>query len=272
MKLLLPITFILAVISTGLFAQTNYGFGEGVITKKDGTSIKCYVELTVAYHSRIAYKFSQDGKEISMKASEVKSIQTSDKYIENITLDDKERLMGMVSDGRVRLFNHVTVNSGRKEKGYGGTFTFNAPPTIIYALKKDENYYELKKESFKTKLSELLNDQSSIIEKISSNEFKFEEIEKVVNEYNDHKIISLKRQITAKVVDSETRKPIKDAKVTIQGTDVMTKTNFLGFIQIKIDAIDTLLIEHPEYEMGQLKVPEVDSFLITLKRMRLKKE
>jgi hypothetical protein len=271
MKLLLAITFILAVISTGLFAQTNYGFGEGIITKKDGTSIKCYVELAVTYYSRVAYKFSQDGKEISLKANEIKSIQTPYKYVESITLDNTERLMGMVSDGQVRLFNHVTINSGRKEKGKGGTFDFYAPPTIVYAIKKDENYHELNKESFKTKLSELLNDQPSIVEKISSTEFKFEEIEKIINEYN-RKVISRKRQIIAKVVDSETRKPIKEVKVTIKGTEVMMQTNFLGFIQIEIDAIDTLLIEHPEYEMGKLKVPEVDSFLITLTRMRLKME
>ncbi len=266
--------FILTIISKASVGQiTSFGFQEGTITKKDGSSINGYVELAVTYYSRVAYKITQDGKELSIKSSEIKSIQTPYKYIENIILDNKERLMPMVADGKVKLFNHVTINPGRTQQGQGGSYIFNAAPTIIYALKKDSNFYELKKKDFKTKLSELLSDQSSIVERINNDEFEFDEIEKIINEYNHaNKLKETSRQITVKVIDLETKKPIKEAKVIIQGTDVMATTNFLGFIQITIDTIDTLIIEHPDYEVGQVKVPEANKFLIQLTRTTLKKE
>jgi len=274
MKQLVITLFILTIFSESTLGQTtSFGFQEGTIIKKDGSSIKCYVEFAVTYYSKVAYKLTPDGKELSLKSSEVKSIQTPYKYIENITLDDKERLMAMITDGKVKLFNHVTINPGRTQQGQGGTYSFNAPPTIVYALMKDGRYFELKKKDFKAKLSDLLNDQMSLVERINSREFKFEDIEKLITEYNDiHRIQDLRRQITAKVVDSETKKPVKDARVIIQGTNIETVTNFLGFIQITIDTVDTLIIEHPEYEFGIIKVPELNSFQISLTRIPVKKD
>ena len=160
------------------------------------------------------------------------------------------------------------MSPGKTQQEQGASYSFHRAPIIVYALKKESNYYELKKKDFKTKLSELLNDQPSIVHRINSDEFSFEEVDKIINEYNNaHKIIALRRQITAKVVDSETKKSIKDAKVTVQGTDIVTTTNILGFMQVTIDTIDTLLIEHPEYELGLIKVPDVNNFLITLTPM-----
>ena len=149
--------FILTIIFTVSAGQTtSFGFQEGTITKKDGSLIKGYVEFAVTYYSRVAYKMTQDGKELSIKSSEIKSIQTPYKYIENISLDGKERLMALVTDGRIKLFNHITINPGRSEKGYGGTFNFNAPPTIIYAVKNSETFTEIRKKDFKQKLAELV--------------------------------------------------------------------------------------------------------------------
>lgn len=266
--------FILIIICESSLGQTtSFGFEEGTIIKKDGTSIKGFVEFAVTYYSKIAYKLTQDGKELSLRSSEVKSIQTPYKYIENITLGNKERLMAMVIDGKVKLFNHVTINPGKTQQGQGGTYSFNAPPTIVYALMKDGYYFELKKKDFKAKLSDLLKDQPSLVERIKRGEFKFENMEKLVAEYNDiDKIQNHRRQITAKVVDSETKKPVKDARVIILGTNIETATNFLGFIQITIDTVDTLIIEHPEYEIGLIKVPEVNSFQISLTRIPVKKD
>jgi len=274
MRQLVITIFILIIISKFSLGQTtSFGFQEGTIVKKDGSSIKGYVEFAVTYYSKVAYKLTQDGKELSLKSSEVKSIQTRYKYIENITLDNKERLMALVTDGKIKLFNHVTINPGKTQQGHGGTYNFSAPPTVIYALMKDGNYNELRRKDFKTKLADLLNDQTSLVERINRGEFKFDDIEIIVNEYNDtHKMIDLTRLITAKVVDSETKKPVKDARVTILGTNIETTTNFLGFIQITIDTVDTLIIEHPEYEIGRIKVPEVNSFQISLTRTPIKND
>jgi TonB family protein len=76
------------------------------------------------------------------------------------------------------------------------------------------------------------------------------------------------RVITAKVVDSESKKPIKDAKVKIKGTDVETVTNYLGFFQLTIDSINQISVEHEDYETGNVVVPELESFQISLTKLR----
>ena len=40
------------------------------------------------------------------------------------------------------------------------------------------------------------------------------------------------RQITGKLIDSERTKPVKDALVKVEGKDLETKSNFLGFFQL----------------------------------------
>lgn len=265
--LAVQLILLFAIIPGRVIAQSDFGFVEGTIIKKDNSTIKCYVEFTISYDARVAYKMSQDGNEKTVKSIEVKSIQTPYQYFENITVDNKERLMAMVADGKVKLFSHVVRNPGKEEKMYGGTASFDRAPTITYALKKDDAYYEITKKDFKEQLSELLIDQPSIVEKINSKEAKFAGIDRIVNEYNEiSRIHSLRRQVTARVIDAETKKPVKDAKVTIQGTNIDAITNFLGFVQITIDTVDTILVSHPEYETGWVKIPEVSSFQITLSR------
>jgi hypothetical protein len=266
--------FLLAIISKYSLGQTtSFGFQEGTIFKKDGSSLKCLVEFAVTYHSKVSYKLTEDGRELSLKSSEIASIETPYKYIENITLDNKERLMTIVANGKVKLFNHVTINPGKTQQEQGVSYNFSGPPTVIYALMKDGIFFELKKKDFKAKLSDLLNDQTSLVERINSGEFKFEDIESIINEYNDiHKMVELRRQITAKVIDSETKKPVKGAKVTILGSNIEATTNFLGFIQITIDTVDILIIEHPEYEIGRIKIPEMNGFQISLTRTPIEKD
>ena len=65
-------------------------------------------------------------------------------------------------------------------------------------------------------------------------------------------------------MDAETQKPVKDARVVIRGTNIETSTNVLGFIQLTIDTQDTLLIVHPDYELGQVKAPKASNFQIAL--------
>jgi TonB family protein len=64
------------------------------------------------------------------------------------------------------------------------------------------------------------------------------------------------QNISGKVVDAETKKPIKDAEVTIDGTETSTKTNFLGFFQLAVDTSQTLKITSAGYETGKIKIPD----------------
>jgi len=75
------------------------------------------------------------------------------------------------------------------------------------------------------------------------------------------------QNVTGRVIDSETKKPIKEVKVTIKGTTINTTSNSLGFFQLLTDTTNHLLLEKDGYEIGQIKVPPSNSFQIRLKKI-----
>lgn len=174
----------LIILYTTSFGQGNYGFGEGMIITKQGDTIKCHVELAVTYGNKVAYKKSATGQQLSISAKEIKVLTTPHKYYENITLGKKERLMSLIVDGETKLYNHVTINAGPSKPEFGGTVSLYNAPTIIYALIKNGVIYELRKKDFKELIGLTLNDCQSITDKVNKNEYKFEDLEKIVNEYN----------------------------------------------------------------------------------------
>lgn len=80
------------------------------------------------------------------------------------------------------------------------------------------------------------------------------------------------RLITGKLVDSETKKPVKDALVKIEGTEIQTTSNFLGFFQLNIDTLDHLIIDSDGYELAKIQVPEVNNFQIALQKVAAEQE
>jgi len=72
------------------------------------------------------------------------------------------------------------------------------------------------------------------------------------------------RQITGRLVDKDTGKPIKEATVTIIGTSVETSVNILGYFQLSIDSIEEVTIKSPGYPELVARIPEVNSFKIEL--------
>jgi hypothetical protein len=76
--------------------------------------------------------------------------------------------------------------------------------------------------------------------------------------------VSGQRQITGKIIDGETKKPVKDALVKVEGANLETRSNFLGFFQLTIDSLNQLLIDSDGYELAKVQVPAVNSFQIAL--------
>jgi hypothetical protein len=54
--------------------------------------------------------------------------------------------------------------------------------------------------------------------------------------------------------------------VTVPGTNIEATTNALGFIQITIDTVDTLIIAHTAYDSGRIKISEVSNLQISQTR------
>jgi hypothetical protein len=61
--------------------------------------------------------------------------------------------------------------------------------------------------------------------------------------------------ITGRIIDQETKKPIKEATVLVPNKSIETTSNFLGYFQIMADTTDSLLIKKSFYETGIVKVP-----------------
>jgi hypothetical protein len=80
------------------------------------------------------------------------------------------------------------------------------------------------------------------------------------------------RQITVRVVDNETKKALKDVVVRIEGTEIVTTTNSMGYFQLTIDSIKSLIITSPEYDTSRLTVPAADKFQISLAKFSVPPE
>jgi hypothetical protein len=76
-------------------------------------------------------------------------------------------------------------------------------------------------------------------------------------------------EITVRVIDKETNKPIKNANVVVFGTTRGTITNALGFFKLTLAPQEReLVISHVSYKTAPITVPEgTSSFKVPLERM-----
>jgi hypothetical protein len=179
----------LAFIHLGCFFTPvngqGYGFADGKIVTKKGDTINCLVEMAVTYGEQVSYKTKQRNAISSMQVTDIRSIQTPYTYWESIQVRERMLLMGLVVDGKARLFNHVIINKGKEKKASSGNVQFYDPPTVTYVVQKGGIYTEVAEDDFKEKGTQLFKDCTILMEKISSDVYKLEEMEKVVKEYNE---------------------------------------------------------------------------------------
>ena len=64
------------------------------------------------------------------------------------------------------------------------------------------------------------------------------------------------KQLVGQLVDFDTKKPLRDVRITVLGKNVKTASNFKGYFQIEVDTSDYLILKKPFYNVGQVKVPE----------------
>lgn len=75
-------------------------------------------------------------------------------------------------------------------------------------------------------------------------------------------------EITVKVIDQETKKPVKNANVVVLGTTKGTFTNALGFFKLELTpAQKKIVISHVSYVTEPIDVPEnINSFTVPLRK------
>ena len=70
------------------------------------------------------------------------------------------------------------------------------------------------------------------------------------------------RLITARVLDSTTKKPVGDVAVTIYKGTSYTITRNNGYFQLTVHEGDSLLLTHQNYNPGLIAIPDADVFSI----------
>ena len=180
------ITTLTLLVCNITYSQTNFGFTDATIVYKRGDSILCLIKREVNYGDVITYKIHQDADESQVGSTYIKSIRIASKYLENITFENKEKLVTLVSAGKINLYDYVETQTGETVKipnSNGGMF---APikVTTHYIIKDDDKYQELKEKSFEKVLRELIKACPTIIAKIENHEYTFKDIPEIIKEYN----------------------------------------------------------------------------------------
>ena len=78
--------------------------------------------MAITYGNKVVYKKIMDGKEMSMQATEIRSMTTPYNQLENIQIGKKEKLMILIVDGKTKLFHHIVMSGGAKQPGSGGSY------------------------------------------------------------------------------------------------------------------------------------------------------
>lgn len=80
------------------------------------------------------------------------------------------------------------------------------------------------------------------------------------------------RQVIGRILDKDTKNPIRGAKVIIKESDSTTVTNAVGYFQIAADTANYILISSPGYDSGLVKVPKADKFQFYLTKYKVAEE
>lgn len=77
------------------------------------------------------------------------------------------------------------------------------------------------------------------------------------------------RQITAKVEEEATNKPVENASIKVVGKDIQTTTDRLGYFQLTLDDFDILQVYSDQYEFLSFILPSQDKFKVELKKKEI---
>jgi len=168
-------------------AQTSFGFREGTIIKKNGDTIRCYVEVAFSYENRVNYKFNQSDDANSLKIKDIKYVTLTPNRFENIQFGKRDKLMKIIEEGKISLYKYVEVDDRVTSSNPGSTF--KAGNFINhFVIKKDEFISEVTKTNFKKNLQKLFGDCENLSTDINKGAYEYDSIEVIVKAYNDCKL------------------------------------------------------------------------------------
>lgn len=164
------------------FAQKKSEFAEALILTKAGDTLLCFIAMQVHYRDRLEYRNHPDAEPVTLDAEDIYMVVTTTKILESVPIGGHEELMTLVVSGRANLYNSVYFTDASHGPS-PGAFTSQST-SVSYVVKKDGRYHSIKRLTFKSDISELFSDCSTVIERTSSKEYKYMDMEAVVREYN----------------------------------------------------------------------------------------
>jgi len=184
MKKILFVILISAVYTLKLFSQV-VSFEKGQIVTKNNDTITALVELTPTYTGVVHYKVNPETKIQSIKIKEINYLKTPYNLFRNIAVKKDDFLFRTVITGKITLFEYSKINSGPSSNAYGGTMRYYNPPTIIYAVKTNENIFIIKQKKDLIQISSLLDKCSEAKALVDDKTFKLENLKSVIDKLNN---------------------------------------------------------------------------------------
>ena len=180
------ITILLTFFYTLVDAQTNFGFTDVTIINKKGDSVTCLIKIEINYGDIITYKDYQDAPEKKMDSKNIRSIRFPFKYLENITVDNREKLATLIVQGKINLYNYVELKNGETvDVPKSGGVKFTPSKTVVhYIIKAGSEYKDLEENSFPGNLKPFVNDCLELNNKIDSQVFSFADMATIIKDYN----------------------------------------------------------------------------------------
>jgi hypothetical protein len=150
------------------YNQSKPAFQPAVIITKDGDTLSGLIKYAYAgVFNKIIYKQNLIASDSIFSVHKIKSIITQFVYLENIPFKGKEIMMPWLAVGKINLF----IVGGLSE--------------IIYVLEKNRNQFVYaNKKNFKVMIRHVFFDTPDMLEKIGKKGYKFDDMIKIVREYN----------------------------------------------------------------------------------------
>ncbi|MEO6135856.1 MAG: hypothetical protein ABIP35_11930 [Ginsengibacter sp.] len=147
-----------------------------LITKK-GDTLKCLARFPFPQRLEIEYltvfKKNTDSI-IIVKPSDIASVIGSLFWVDNMLVGGKEKLMLLVADGKIILYTYSKYYGYDYLNDYG----------VFYVAVKNNKNLEINRKTFKVLLRHLTFHYPELVKKIDKRGYEYDDIIKIVNEYN----------------------------------------------------------------------------------------
>jgi hypothetical protein len=189
MNRLLILLLLHTVVSINAQGQDS-GFLTGYIISNSNDTIHGLVKYInqVPYRVLIDIKFKENEKSKTKvyPPGTIIGYRAEGKTFHSLKLPGGNQFMELVIDGHVRLYRSTVTSFGVPQYG-------PANQSDDFLLKSgDKNLFSVRKGKFKERLSEYLADNNTISTKIKNGEYKKNDIELIINEYNISRVMDVK--------------------------------------------------------------------------------